>query len=1342
MTQEEFRNEILKEAFGIDDIDNLTEDDYLSIYNKLDSSKDTLMKYAVILCVDDKDTKKLIDGIGSIEAIVQSSSLKDALSTYASYMDKTYLNGKYKGALSGLDELDDIVSSVEDLSRIKEGLNNSDDAIRRRVLLKLGDMFFEFGKKAAGKLPPLISNLVEFQFELGQKLLNEGAAIINNHIDQLEECDDILNAVLYGDYDGESLTKIVSDMRDYQKLCDALKVFTDAAGKDLNEELDKMESICQAYDEAVERGKIPSGNDWMSPTGKDAADDADDGYGESSKTPPPRDPLVIDLGKSGIELTNVENGVYFDLDKNGLAEKTAWIGGEDGFLVLDRNGNGIIDDGGELFGDQTVMSDGRLASSGFEALSNLDDNNADGSGSTQGDGMIDSRDSEFKNLRVWIDADHDGITDEGELKTLEELGISSISLDHANKNETDTETGTIVTESSLVNFTDGSVHEISEHWFEVKAHDTEEKDEQGNPIEVDSVDAFGNVKSLNTAIAEDETGVLASLVAQFKSTSDYIEKRILIKKILYFITGADAISSNSRGGNIDARDLYVIEQFMGTDFVGYDDSNIPNSNAANILKGVYAKIETIYFDLLNTETETGKYLDLIYEAIDEEGNTCLDLSLLNLVLSYKFALDENISDIAYTVGSWLYLYDATYQTDYFSDFNSYIGQFTEDYSELYNYISDTSVILGTDGNDYFTGSSSRDVVTLEDGDDEINTAGGDDLIFGGSGNDRIHAGAGADEIYGGDGNDTLDGGAGNDSIYGEKGDDALSGGEGDDTYYFGKDHGNDTIRDTNGNNNIIFSDGISSDDYDIAIDARLGFVLINKETGETISLPDFLTNPLNYEFAFEGSAASGNPFGNREVIEGTDRDDYLETGDGFNIFYGGNGNDTLAGDKDMDFMYGGEGDDLLLGRNGISVLFGDNGNDTIYDGDDGSYLNGGNGDDFLYGGGGADVLDGGAGNDYLQGDHGGDTYIFGKGYDTDTINAASDMNTILIHGYTSRQMYNTRNANNDLIVHFGSADSTDCLIVDHFFDYNSNRDFNFVFDDGTVLGQHDITAKYAPIYGTDGDDWLAIQNGDNGILHGGAGNDGISGGSGHDELYGDDGDDTISGNDGNDTLDGGFGNDILSGGNGEDAYVFAKGYGTDTINEWGSDHSIIKLTDINSDEVTITDQWDSNLVLSVNDSEDSLIISNFKWGQSTYTFEFADGAIAAVNKDTWELEFSKLPEIPEDTTAVTETVPELTEDKMTQAAADTISTLYEDDAMPTELFSAQGQTFISDVCDSISSNEGTDDTANMADLQAMILAENMSAFSDDSQVYDSMDFNNITDDPAILTQLLVSSTVQ
>lgn len=85
-------------------------------------------------------------------------------------------------------------------------------------------------------------------------------------------------------------------------------------------------------------------------------------------------PLIIDLGKKGIELTNVENGVHFDIDKNGFAEKTAWTDGEDGFLVLDRNGNGFIDDGGELFSDQVVMKNGEISKDGFEALADLDDN--------------------------------------------------------------------------------------------------------------------------------------------------------------------------------------------------------------------------------------------------------------------------------------------------------------------------------------------------------------------------------------------------------------------------------------------------------------------------------------------------------------------------------------------------------------------------------------------------------------------------------------------------------------------------------------------------------------------------------------------------------------------------------------------------------------------------------------------------------------------------------------------------------------------------------------------------------------------------------------------------------
>lgn len=629
-------------------------------------------------------------------------------------------------------------------------------------------------------------------------------------------------------------------------------------------------------------------------------------YGAAKQAAQARDPLVIDLGTPGIELTSVENGVYFDLDKNGFAEKTAWIGREDGFLALDRNGNGFIDDGGELFGDQVIMSNGKTSSSGFEALKDLDTNN---------DGIINKDDEQFKNLRVWIDADQNGISAPDELKTLDELRITSINLDHINKDTVDSETGTAVTESSIVNFSNGAAREIAEHWFEVKPHDTEERDDEGNKIIADSVESFGNVKNLSSAIAEDETGELGALVDEFKTSSNYFEKRVLIKKILYFITDSALIDSNLRGGNIDARDLHVIEQFMGDNFIGADGSSVPNSVAAPILKNVYYKIENMYFNLLNKQTVVGNYLNMIHAEVDESGNRVLDFSLFNYMIGMDMYYGLDVDDIVYGIASWLKEYDTVCNTAELAGFSDTFGSLTDRFANISDIVNILEVKFGSVADDNLNGTNSSEI------------------------------------IWGDSGNDTINAGAGNDFIYGGTGDDILNGGNGDDTYYFEKNHGNDIIHDTEGNNKLVFTDGISADDYDISIDAKLGFVLTHKETGETISTPDFLTNPLNYNFVFEGSSAIENPFSNKTVIEGTDADDYLEAGDGFNIFYGGNGNDTLAGGKDMDFIYGGDGDD------------------------------------FLYGGGGADVLDGGAGNDYLQGDHGGDTYIFGRGYDTDTVNA-------------------------------------------------------------------------------------------------------------------------------------------------------------------------------------------------------------------------------------------------------------------------------------------------------------------------------------------------------------------
>ena len=332
-------------------------------------------------------------------------------------------------------------------------------------------------------------------------------------------------------------------------------------------------------------------------------------------------------------------------------------------------------------------------------------------------------------------------------------------------------------------------------------------------------------------------------------------------------------------------------------------------------------------------------------------------------------------------------------------------------------------------------------------------------------------------------------------------------------------------------------------------------------------------------------------------------------------------------------MYGGENDDTLLGRNGTNIMYGEGGNDKIYDGDDSSYLSGGEGNDELYGGGGADVLDGGSGNDYLQGDHGNDTYIFAEGYDVDTIAASSDLNKIIIHDYRVSDMNNTREANNDLVINFGT-DTGDSLIVKAFFDYNSNRDYNFIFDDGTVLGQYDITAKSAPIFGTDGDDYLMGTNDD-------------------------------------DTIDGGAGDDNLCGSGGEDTYIFGKGYAHDTINEWGSDHNVVELKDIASDEITVSDQWGSNLLIAVNDTEDVLTISNFKWGQASYTFRFADGAEGYVDKDTWQLVLTKQPDPVEDDAsevAISNNDSEITSEATIGITENSDSSMLEENAEPNNDF--------------------------------------------------------------------------
>jgi hypothetical protein len=130
-------------------------------------------------------------------------------------------------------------------------------------------------------------------------------------------------------------------------------------------------------------------------------------------------PLALDIGGDGLVTVSADKGVVFDLLATGLPRQIGWIGPTDGLLVFDRNGNGRIDDGGELFGGATRLPDGRRALDGFNALAALDANY---------DQHIDPLDPLFDALRVWIDSNQDGLSVSDELRALDELGIVRLEL--------------------------------------------------------------------------------------------------------------------------------------------------------------------------------------------------------------------------------------------------------------------------------------------------------------------------------------------------------------------------------------------------------------------------------------------------------------------------------------------------------------------------------------------------------------------------------------------------------------------------------------------------------------------------------------------------------------------------------------------------------------------------------------------------------------------------------------------------------------------------------------------------------------------------------------------------
>jgi hypothetical protein len=199
-------------------------------------------------------------------------------------------------------------------------------------------------------------------------------------------------------------------------------------------------------------------------------------------------PIILDLNGDGISTLSVQNGTRFDLSADGSSVQTGWVAPSDGLLVLDINQDGVINDGSELFGTSTTLQSGSKAVDGYQALSELDSNK---------DGVINSQDTSFSKLGVWVDSNSDAKTDSGELKSLSDLSISQLNL--ATNTARDSSQGNLIGLTSTYQTVDGSLHAAADVWFVVD-NDTRASDATAKPNPSNElVNAIGEFNNLNLA---------------------------------------------------------------------------------------------------------------------------------------------------------------------------------------------------------------------------------------------------------------------------------------------------------------------------------------------------------------------------------------------------------------------------------------------------------------------------------------------------------------------------------------------------------------------------------------------------------------------------------------------------------------------------------------------------------------------------------------------------------------------------------------------------------------------------------------------------------------------------
>ncbi len=571
------------------------------------------------------------------------------------------------------------------------------------------------------------------------------------------------------------------------------------------------------------------------------------------------DPLLFDLNGDGINTTSSPFiGVNYDYNNDGFAERISWAADGDGVLVSDVNNDGIIQGSAELLT--------------LSALSSYDTNN---------DGIIDSNDENFNDLKIYLR--------NGNILTMEQAGISSINInDIQDENYTD-ENGNRRTKLGSFTTTDGITRDFGEYYLQTDYKNTYDLNVLEETTEISNMPDIlgsGTSRSLHQAMLRNES--LKALVNSFATETNDTVRENLVEQILLKWANAENIEENSRGENINAKHLAILESFNGKTFYsnyessqGSEHPENPNKEAANRLKSQYENLKVEIYAQLMKQTHFSAY----YEAIDKSG-VKYDLTPLTQLL--KSAIEENetagkelvvqVTKMLKGLGIDKYsnFFDPTDDDCFYRAFtkndrelkwlidtigktltapigdeeagnaaDNAMRDFDETVSHHYHSYDGDDVLYGGAEDDYFAGCSGEDIADGGAGNDHLLGNGDSDWLFGGDGNDTILGGDGSDIIFGGNGDDIIypdiegegDGwvaGIGDDTVRGEAGNDYIYSHLGNEFYIFNVGDGQDTIRDLQGVDTIYFGNGISWDDLTFSQSENDMVISINNSTDKIV----------------------------------------------------------------------------------------------------------------------------------------------------------------------------------------------------------------------------------------------------------------------------------------------------------------------------------------------------------------------------------------------------------------------------------------------------------------------------------------------------------------------------